>query len=287
MTRKGLIALLLAAGASCTERAEYATVTLKGRSIQVEWRRGEPERREAALRHSRLVDGRGILAGWPVDRVQHYFSTGSKGAFDVLFLSADGRILERQTLPADSEAGITSQVEARYALFLAEGWLKRAEVGDDDRVDLSGVITDLEPPPMPIVQIAGVPLAVEVAATPQERNRGLMHRRAIGAEEGMIFVFPAEQDQNFFMLNCHFALDIAYFDGTGAFINLVPMDPYPKPTVDTGKRAKSAKPARYVIETRKGWFQAKGLVDAGGKALREIRLEIPPAVHAYAKKVGT
>lgn len=286
MRRLLSIVLLALTGCSngCAEGPSYATVTLKGKEVQVEWARTDPDRRYAPVQHSALVDSRGILVGFPYDRHLHLFSLQSDGGYDVLFLSADGRILERQYLRANSEEGVTSKVEARYALLLAEGWCARQNVGDADVVELSGAVRNNPPEPMPEIKLGGVPLKVEVNYAQRERSRGFMHRRAISPEDGMLFAFRKEDHRSFWMLNCHIALDIAHFDKDGAFINLVSMDPYRDPRTDAGLRAPSSRDAQFVVETRKGWFRAKGLVGEDGKPTRAFRLEMPPAVKELVRK---
>ncbi len=262
----------------------YATVTVKDKELTVEWHRADPGRRYPAVEHAPLGDQRGVLVGWPYDRIQHYSSQGSGGGFEVLFLASDGRIVERQHLKANSDEGVTSKVEARYALLVAEGWLARMNVSESDRVAFSGGITGNAPEAMPEIKVGGVPLRVEVAASGPEQTRGLMHRRAMSAEDGMVFLYPSEKERAFWMGNCHYPIDIAYFDAAGKFINVVPMEPYPDPKVDTGKRAPSERPAQYIVETHKGWFKAKGLVDAEGKATRDFVLEMPASVRSYKGK---
>ena len=57
---------------------------------------------------------------------------------------------------------------------------------------------------------------VEMAVTPQEREKGLMFRRALGANAGMLFIFPKVQVVDFWMKDTILSLDMIFIrkDGT-------------------------------------------------------------------------
>lgn len=59
---------------------------------------------------------------------------------------------------------------------------------------------------------SGRELQVEVARTPAERERGLMFRRELPPDYGMLFVFPQQMDLQFWMKNTFVSLDIIYID---------------------------------------------------------------------------
>jgi uncharacterized membrane protein (UPF0127 family) len=65
-----------------------------------------------------------------------------------------------------------------------------------------------------------VTLTVELAETPEARQRGLMHRESLGADQGMLFDFEEERVVSIWMENTLIPLDIAYIrtDGTIAKI---------------------------------------------------------------------
>lgn len=100
------------------------------------------------------------------------------------------------------------------------------------------------------VHIGGIPLDVEVAATPETRNRGLMYRTSMPENQGMLFVFPDEKQRTFWMKNCLMPIDVGFFDARPFLLNVQQMQP------DDGQgRWSSAGAAKYAVETNKDWWQ--------------------------------
>lgn len=102
----------------------------------------------------------------------------------------------------------------------------------------------------PAVELKGQQFTVEIADELEEQIRGLMFRRELTKDHGMLFVYPRAQAQSFWMKNCYLPLDILYFDGEARLINAhygVPVcrgDPCPTYSSD--------RPARYVLELGAG-----------------------------------
>lgn len=102
-------------------------------------------------------------------------------------------------------------------------------------------------------------LWVEVADNPRSRERGLMFRKSMPGDEGMLFIFEYPQMQSFWMKNTFLPLDIAFISDQGVIINILTMKP-----LDEGPRYHSLAPALYVIEANAGWFEKSG-IKAGDK----------------------
>jgi uncharacterized membrane protein (UPF0127 family) len=101
--------------------------------------------------------------------------------------------------------------------------------------------------------IHGAKLTVEVAATPQSRETGLMNRFSLPRDHGMLFVFEASEPRAFWMKNTYVPLSIAFVDSTGRILNIEDMRPRDEST------HWSRGPAMYAIEVRQGWFAEKGI----------------------------
>ena len=98
----------------------------------------------------------------------------------------------------------------------------------------------------------------QVAQTPQSREIGLMFRREMPQQEGMLFVFSVPSEQCFWMKNTLLPLTAAFVADDGTIVNLADMAP------QTTNSHCSAKPVRFVLEMNQGWFAHKGL-KAGSK----------------------
>jgi uncharacterized membrane protein (UPF0127 family) len=101
------------------------------------------------------------------------------------------------------------------------------------------------------VKVASHPLKVEVAADEPQRMQGMMHRKSLGREEGMLFIFDEPAYHSMWMKNTLIPLSVAFIDRNGVILNILDMEPQ---TLDSHM---AAGPAVYAIETNKGWFAAK------------------------------
>ncbi len=98
----------------------------------------------------------------------------------------------------------------------------------------------------------------QLALTPEQRQIGLMWRKAMPTHEGMLFVFEQPSQQCFWMKNTLIPLTAAFVADDGTIVNLVDMQP------QTLNPHCSEKPVRYVLEMNLGWF-AKKNIKAGSK----------------------
>jgi uncharacterized membrane protein (UPF0127 family) len=98
----------------------------------------------------------------------------------------------------------------------------------------------------------------ELAATPEQREIGLMFRTSMPPSDGMLFVFERAGQQCFWMKNTLIPLSVAFLADDGSIVNIDDMKPQ---TLDGHC---SAKPVRYVLEMNVGWFAKRGL-KAGSK----------------------
>ena len=102
-------------------------------------------------------------------------------------------------------------------------------------------------------------VAVEVASTGPQREVGLMFRKHLDDNAGMIFVFPDEAPRNFWMHNTPIPLDMIFADSKGVVTGIVAnAEPY------SDKLLGVAGNAEYVLEVN-GGFSAKNGIKPGDK----------------------
>lgn len=119
----------------------------------------------------------------------------------------------------------------------------------------SGMAQDGPQPRLPTVELtAGMyVIQAEVAQTHSEQSAGLMHRRSMGVNEGMLFVYDTPQVRCYWMRNTLIPLTIAFADDDGTIVNLKDMQP------QTEQSHCSTKPVRYALEMNQGWFKERSL----------------------------
>lgn len=95
---------------------------------------------------------------------------------------------------------------------------------------------------------------VEIADTHEKRSLGLMYRREMPESHGMLFLFPRQEPQSFWMKNTPLPLDIIFIDTSLTIVsiarNTTPYSEKPLP---------SAKPAQFVLEVNGGFCQRHGI----------------------------
>lgn len=101
---------------------------------------------------------------------------------------------------------------------------------------------------------AGVPVAVEVAATPQSRELGLMYRDSLAPDAGMLFVFPSRAPQAFWMHNTKISLDIIFIDEDGRIVRI-----HRRTEPFSDKSLPSDAPIRFVLEVEGGFSERHGV----------------------------
>jgi uncharacterized protein len=115
----------------------------------------------------------------------------------------------------------------------------------------------------------GVKLTLEIADNDALREKGLSGRRSLDWDRGVLFVFPESARRSFWMIDCHFDIDIAYLSKDGVIREILPMRVQPGVPMDQLDRYPSATAdIAYALETNRGWFQTKGVKE--GDTLRAV-----------------
>jgi uncharacterized membrane protein (UPF0127 family) len=103
------------------------------------------------------------------------------------------------------------------------------------------------------VMMNGKGYLLEVADTEETRERGLMERKSLPADGGMIFVFDADSQVSFWMKNTPLPLSIAFVSKDGVVKEIFDMEP------NSLKPIESTYSVRYAIELNKGAFAEAGV----------------------------
>ncbi|MCC5816669.1 MAG: DUF192 domain-containing protein [Leptospira sp.] len=113
------------------------------------------------------------------------------------------------------------------------------------------------------VRLGKATIFVEIADTPKRRSVGLMFRKKLEENSGMLFVFPKEDYQSFWMKNTLIPLSIGYFDRDGVLLEVYEMKPN-----QTDEVYNSRKKAIYALEMNSGWF-SKNNINPGAVLILE------------------
>ena len=115
-------------------------------------------------------------------------------------------------------------------------------------------------PRLPTIDLqAGIHIIkTELAITPEQQQVGMMFRREMGTNDGMLFISEDVGTRCFWMRNTLVPLSIAFLADDGTIVNVADMD------AQSDRSHCSAKPVRFALEMNRGWFAKRGL-KAGAK----------------------
>ncbi|HWD91289.1 MAG TPA: DUF192 domain-containing protein [Verrucomicrobiae bacterium] len=119
----------------------------------------------------------------------------------------------------------------------------------------AGVIDLSEPhaaqPKLPTVKLWLGPeqMDAEMCVTPDETRTGMMFRKSMGENDGMIFSLDYDQQASFWMKNCFVPLSVAYINADGVIEEIHPLEPQ-----NTTPVVSATNNIRFALETPQGWF---------------------------------
>jgi uncharacterized membrane protein (UPF0127 family) len=96
-------------------------------------------------------------------------------------------------------------------------------------------------------------IRAEVADNMASRMQGLMHRKSMPQNAGMVFVFEENAKHCMWMKNTLIPLSVAFIDAQGEIINIADMQPHSE------QSHCAARDARYALEMNAGWFAQRGV----------------------------
>ncbi len=109
-----------------------------------------------------------------------------------------------------------------------------------------GELTITDSTANPIIKID-----IEIADNDYERQLGLMNRQGMEEMQGMLFIFPAERFQSFWMMNTLFSLDMLFINSSKEIVTI-----HKNTTPLSEQSYPSSAPAQYVLEVNAGFCES-------------------------------
>jgi len=125
-------------------------------------------------------------------------------------------------------------------------------------------------PRLPTIKlwIGAQEMVSELARTQTEIATGMMYRKKMAENEGMLFVFPRPHRTAFYMRNTIIPLSAAYIDGDGTILEIHDLKPLDETPIEAGSDK-----VQYVLETPQGWFKKNNI--GIGTLIRTERGSLP------------
>lgn len=118
-------------------------------------------------------------------------------------------------------------------------------------------------PELPVLVVGGHQVRTEVVATSSGRARGLMYRRELAEDHGMLFVYRHAKRLSFYMRNTLIPLSIAYLREDGTINDLHDMKRLDETPIPSEGEVK------YALEMNQGWFERHGVKPGDPVAIPE------------------
>lgn len=115
-------------------------------------------------------------------------------------------------------------------------------------------------------------LTLELAVSDEQKTMGLMERRRLADNAGMLFVYDSTQppDAGFWMYRTRVPLDIAFFDSAGVIRAVRAMTPCPTTIAQGCPTYTPGVPYRYALEVNAGFFARHGITIGHSLVLSDL-----------------
>jgi uncharacterized protein len=102
-------------------------------------------------------------------------------------------------------------------------------------------------------------ITVELAENPEQQALGLMERRTLAQDAGMLFLYATAQSESsaFWMFRTRIPLDIAFVDSAGLIRTIRSMEPCTSELAQACPSYPAGAPYRAALEVNRGWFAAR------------------------------
>ncbi|MGA7075256.1 MAG: DUF192 domain-containing protein [Halobacteriota archaeon] len=109
-----------------------------------------------------------------------------------------------------------------------------------------------------VVIVGSTTVYAEAANTPAELETGLMNRTSLNKNAGMLFVFPTEQKQSFWMKDMRISLDIVFITADLHVLEIYRS--VPPCASDPCVLYTPSSPIKYALEVNAGFSERNGIV---------------------------
>ncbi len=130
---------------------------------------------------------------------------------------------------------------------------------NSDTWDPEAPITKAQPKLPTLKLLIGNPpieVIAEMAISQQQIATGLMHRKSLGENEGMLFIFAEPKKAAFYMRNTIVPLTVAYLGSSGVIMELHDLEPKNETPVEAQSEL-----VRFVLEMPRNWFKKNGVTE--------------------------
>ncbi len=104
------------------------------------------------------------------------------------------------------------------------------------------------------IKVGGAVIDMQVAVRSAEMERGLMGRRDLRDDQGMLFVYRSAQPLSFWMRNTPTPLDLGFFTSDGVLREVYPLHPFDETPVKSRRDD-----VQFALELKRGGFAQHGI----------------------------
>ncbi|MBI5360653.1 MAG: DUF192 domain-containing protein [Planctomycetes bacterium] len=250
---------LLSCGSKSPVTPEYCAITVNSLEINAKICATYKDRMECFIKGNPVKDRAGILLIYPEPRNPFICNIGNISEIAAICINRENTITDVFIIPPASETEYSSQTPCRYILFAPIDWngsakpQKGGSGGIPDNV--SAIAAE---PETNAIMAGGKNLHVEIADDEYLQRRGLMYRKSMPADFGMLFIYAEEDMPGFWMKNTHIPLSIAYIKSDLTIAEIHDRRPFDLEGIPPKVLVK------YVLEVNQGWFKRNN-VKAGDK----------------------
>ncbi len=255
-----LIGVAACSGDNGTRTAERYQAQIDGATADLEVAVTGRQRRQGLRSRMSLDDNEGMLFVLPATVPGLYVLNRNRFdlPLDTAFVDSNGKIIKIRTIKTDEDRVVDSGGPVQFMVQMPGGWFAGNEIEKEAHLNIPKRFVRAaewngERLRRTEINVGGRKAVVEVADDSGEHRRGLMFRRFLREDHGMLFVYEEPAERSFFMKNTYVPLDLAYIRSDGTILEIHQMTPLDESDVT------SSEPVPYALEMPRGWFEENGV----------------------------